>query len=88
MESGHKGAGATQALSSSGCRTYLTYLAPNLCRYPGEVLPEGKPYFGMPVDDLLEHAHQAFREWNPIHNLQPVYKSYRCAITATAGHSW
>lgn len=34
--------------------------------YPGEIMPEGAPYNGMPVDTLAENAWQALFEYNPI----------------------
>ena len=34
--------------------------------YPGEIMPEGEPYFGIAVNELAKNAKQALFEYNPI----------------------
>lgn len=42
--------------------------------YPGEIMPEGEPYFGIAVDELAANAKQALFEFNPIEGAE-LYRS-------------
>ncbi len=44
--------------------------------YPGEILPNDEPYYGLSVDILAERAAQALFEYNPIRG-EELFRSFR-----------